>query len=152
MRADHTALLPIDVRRRPARIGDRGGVTRRRWAPLFKDCSDISTKEASMGDTHRDPTDHFRTTQQHAGESMIDVYCWPGLFLISVGVMALIGCVAAAGYEHHEWILTAGVTALVAMLVGASWIAVEHRRVLRIENRWWAEHAGGSLISEPRRF
>jgi uncharacterized membrane protein YcjF (UPF0283 family) len=105
-----------------------------------------------MGDTHRDPTDHFRTTQQHAGESMIDVYCWPGLFLISVGVMALIGCVAAAAYQHHEWILTAGVIALVAMLVGASWIAVEHRRVLRIENRWWAEHAGGSLISEPRRF
>ena len=34
-----------------------------------------------MGDTHHDPTDHSRTHHQHAGESMIDVYFWPGLFL-----------------------------------------------------------------------
>jgi len=43
-----------------------------------------------MGDTHHDPIDHFRTTHLHAGESMIDVYHWPGLFPVAVEVIALI--------------------------------------------------------------
>lgn len=60
-----------------------------------------------MGDTHHDPTDHFRTTHQQAGQSMIDVYHWPGLFLIAVGVIALMGCVAAAAYGHPEWLMPA---------------------------------------------
>ena len=37
------------------------------------------TEEAAMGSTHHDPTDHFRTTNPHAGQSIIDMYCWPGL-------------------------------------------------------------------------
>jgi general stress protein CsbA len=105
-----------------------------------------------VGDTHRDPTDHFRTTHQHAGESMIDVYCWPGLFLMAVGVIALIGSVAAAAYGHQEWLLTTGVVALVAIVVGGLWIAVEHRRVRRIEMRWLADHPGRHIDSMPRRF
>ena len=42
-----------------------------------------------MGDTQHDPIDDFRTTRLHAGESMIDVYHWPGLFPVAVGVIAL---------------------------------------------------------------
>jgi hypothetical protein len=42
-----------------------------------------------MGDTHHDPIDHFRTTHLHAGESMIDVYHWPGLFPVVVGVISV---------------------------------------------------------------
>ena len=37
-----------------------------------------------MGDTHHDPVDHSRTHNQHAGESMIDVYFWPGFFLLAM--------------------------------------------------------------------
>ena len=33
----------------------------------------------------RDPIDHFRTTQPHAGESFIDIYCWPALLSIALG-------------------------------------------------------------------
>ena len=93
-----------------------------------------------MGDTHHDPTDHFRTTHQRAGESLIDVYCWPGLFLIALGVTALVGAVAAAAYQHREWLMTTAVIAAGGIIVGASWIAAEHRRVRRIEMRWVADH------------
>ena len=88
----------------------------------------------------QDPTDHFRTTHQHAGESFIDIYCWPGLLSIALGVLSLIGCVAAAAYGRHEWVLTAGVVGALAIVGGIAWLVVEHHRVLRIEQRWLADH------------
>jgi uncharacterized membrane protein YcjF (UPF0283 family) len=88
----------------------------------------------------QDPTDHFRTTHQHAGESFIDIYCWPGLLSIALGVLSLIGCVAAAAYKHHQWVLSAGVVGVLAIAGGIAWLVVEHHRVLRIEQRWLAEH------------
>jgi hypothetical protein len=94
-----------------------------------------------MGNTHHDPTDHFRTTQPHAGESLIDGYHWPGLVSIAAGVIALISCVAAAAYKHDEWLLPAGLVAVVALAFGGVWCAVEHRRVCRIESRWLAEYS-----------
>jgi len=96
-----------------------------------------------MGDTHHDPVDHSRTHHQHAGESLIDVYFWPGFFLLAVGLVALVGCVAAAAYKHHEWLLTTGVVALASVAAGSAWIAVEHHRVRRIEARWRADHPAG---------
>jgi hypothetical protein len=93
-----------------------------------------------MADT-RDPIDHFRTTHQHAGESFIDIYCWPGLLSIALGVMSLIGCVASAAYHHHEWVLTTGIVGTLAIAGGIAWLVVEHHRVLRIERRWHAEHS-----------
>ena len=93
-----------------------------------------------MGDTHHDPTDHSRTHFQHAGESMIDVYFWPGLFLIAVGVVALVGCVAALAYHHPELLVWAGLTAVLTFAGGVSWLAVEHRRIRRVEARWRTEH------------
>ncbi|HZQ30795.1 MAG TPA: protein UsfY [Mycobacterium sp.] len=95
-----------------------------------------------MGDTHIDPTDHSRTHQPHAGESMIDVYFWPGLFLIAVGVVALVGFLAALAYHHTELLVWAGATAVLTFCGGVSWLAVERRRVRRIEARWLAEHPG----------
>jgi hypothetical protein len=100
----------------------------------------ISTKESEMGDTHHDPTDHSRTHCQHAGESMIDVYFWPGLFLIAVAVVAVVGCVAALAYHHTELLLWAGMTAALTAGGGISWLVVERHRVRRIEARWLAEH------------
>ena len=95
-----------------------------------------------MGDTHHDPIDHSRTHHQHAGESMIDVYFWPGLFLIAVGVIALVACVAALAYHHTELLVWAGVTAVLTAGGGISWLAVERHRLRRIEARWVAEHSG----------
>jgi uncharacterized membrane protein YcjF (UPF0283 family) len=96
-----------------------------------------------MGDTHHDPVDHSRTHNQHAGESMIDVYFWPGFFLLAGGVLAVFGCLAAAAYQHHEWLLTTAVIAVVAFAAGSAWIALEHRRVRRVEARWLADHPVG---------
>ncbi|HUO36380.1 MAG TPA: protein UsfY [Mycobacterium sp.] len=93
-----------------------------------------------MGDTYQDPVDHSRTHHQHAGESMIDTYSWPGFFLLAVGLIALAGCVAAAAYHHSEWLLTAGVVALATVGAGSAWLAIEHRRVRRNEARWHAAH------------
>lgn len=93
-----------------------------------------------MGDTHVDPTDHFRTTHPHAGEQFIDAYCWPGLLSIALGVVSLVACLAAAAYQRHDWVPTTGVVGLLAIVGGIAWLILEHRRVLRIESRWMAEH------------
>jgi hypothetical protein len=97
-----------------------------------------------MADT-RDPIDHFRTTQPHVGESFIDIYCWPGLLSIALGVMSLVACVASAAYRHSEWFLTTGIVGAMAIAGGIAWLIVEHHRVLRIERLWHVEHA------EPQR-
>jgi hypothetical protein len=96
-----------------------------------------------MGDTHRDPTDHSRTHHPYAGESMIDVYFWPGLFLIAVGVLALVGCISALAYRNTDLLIWAGLTAGLTFAGGVSWLAVEHRRVRRIEAQWLADHPAG---------
>ncbi|MGH3531617.1 MAG: protein UsfY [Mycobacterium sp.] len=93
-----------------------------------------------MGDTYRDPVDHVRTTRSHAGESMIDVVSWPGYLLIVAGVIAVVGCLAAFGTGHHSQGMTTGVLAVVAMTVGLVWLAIEHRRVRRLEERWHSAH------------
>ncbi|BBZ05247.1 UsfY protein [Mycolicibacterium chitae] len=95
-----------------------------------------------MGDTHHDPTDHFRTTNQHAGEHMIDVYFWPGLFLLVMGAAAVIGAVASAAYGHSTGFALMAPTAVGATIVGALWIGYERRRVRRIEARWLSAHPG----------
>ena len=96
-----------------------------------------------MGDTYQDPVDHSRTHNQHAGQSMIDTYSWPGFLLLAVGLLALACFVAAAAYNHHEWLMATGVIALTSLAAGTAYIAVEHRRVRRIEARWIADHPTG---------
>jgi hypothetical protein len=95
-----------------------------------------------MGNTH-DPIDHFRTTQPHAGQSIIDMYCWPGLLSIALGVMSLVACLAAAAYKHTEFVLTTGVVGFMAIAGGVAWLVLEHHRVLRIEKQWIAHHPDG---------
>lgn len=93
-----------------------------------------------MGDTYRDPVDHVRTTRSHAGESMIDVLRWPGYLLVVAGVLAVVGCLAAFGTGHESQGMTTGVIAVAAMTFGLVWLAAEHRRVRRIEDRWYDAH------------
>jgi hypothetical protein len=74
---------------------------------------------------------------------MIDVYSWPGLISIALGIISLVGCLAATAYHHHEWILTLGVVGIMAILGGSAWLILEHRRVMKIESRWQADHPDG---------
>jgi uncharacterized membrane protein YcjF (UPF0283 family) len=59
---------------------------------------------------------------------------------IALGVLSLIGCVASAAYQRHEWVITAGAVGVLAIAGGIAWLVVEHHRVLRIERLWLAEH------------
>jgi hypothetical protein len=70
---------------------------------------------------------------------MIDVYFLPGLFLIAVGVVAVVACIAALAYHHTELLVWAGVTALLTVGGGVSWLAVERHRIRRVEASWHEE-------------
>lgn len=100
--------------------------------------------------TTKDPTDHFRTTHQHAGEHIIDIYSWPGLLSIVLGVFSFVGAIAAAAYKQHEWILTMAVVGVLAILGGIAWLVVEHHRVLRIERRWVSQHPESHSLLRTR--
>jgi FtsH-binding integral membrane protein len=93
-----------------------------------------------MGDTYRDPVDHVRTTRSHAGESMIDVLRWPGYLLVVAGVIAVVGSLAAFGTGHQAQGMATGIVAVATMTFGLVWLAIEHRRVRRIEERWHDAH------------
>lgn len=93
-----------------------------------------------MGDTYRDPVDHLRTTRPLAGESLIDVLHWPGYILVVAGLIAVVASIAAFGTGHYEEGMTAAVAAVVVLVSGLAWLAVEHRRIRLIAERWYAEH------------
>jgi hypothetical protein len=93
-----------------------------------------------MKGAHRDPIDHSRTTQPHAGESFIDTLWLPGLGLIMLGILTIAGFVAATAYNRDELQLPLGLIAGALVTAGAILIALEHQRVKRVERRWLAEH------------
>jgi hypothetical protein len=97
-----------------------------------------------MGDNHRDPTDHFRTTQPHAGLTMKDNLFWPGLILLVVAFSGVISATAAAAYRHYEWLATTGLIAVLGTVAGALWFVVERRRVTRIDEQWQVADAPGT--------
>lgn len=89
-----------------------------------------------MGDRHHDPTDHFRTTQPHAGMTMKDNLYWPAFILFAVALAGIIGATASAAYRHYEWLATTGLIAVLGILAGVLWFAMERRRVARIDEQW----------------
>jgi hypothetical protein len=89
-----------------------------------------------MGDRHHDPTDHFRTTQPHAGITMKDNLFWPGFILLVVAFFGMISTAAAAAYRHYEWLPTTVLVAVLGTVAGALWFVVELRRVTRIDEQW----------------
>lgn len=93
-----------------------------------------------MGDNYHDPVDHLRTTRPLAGESLIDVLHWPGYLLMVASVIAACGSLAAFASGHHHEGMTAGVIGIIAAVLGLVWLAVEHRRIRRVADRWYAEH------------
>jgi hypothetical protein len=96
-----------------------------------------------MKSAHRDPVDHSRTTQPHAGESFIDTLWLPGLVLIMLGTVTIAGFIAATAYGHPEAQLPLGFIAGALVTAGAILIALEHHRVKRVEARWLTEHPDG---------
>jgi hypothetical protein len=97
-----------------------------------------------MGDRHHDPTDHYRTTQPHAGITMKDNLFWPGFILLIVAVFGAISTAAAAAYGHSEWLPTTVLVAVLGTVAGALWFVVELRRVARIDEQWHPTQADSS--------
>ncbi|MGA5535513.1 protein UsfY [Mycolicibacterium nivoides] len=100
-----------------------------------------------MGNT-RDPIDHFRTHNKHAGEQFVDMYCWPGLMSILLGAISLAGGVAAAAYGRPEWFLRSSLMGLLAISAGIAWLVVEHRRVVWIERHWQEGYSATSPATQ----
>jgi hypothetical protein len=88
----------------------------------------------------KDPVDHARTTRPHAGESMKDNKIMPGLIVIGLALVSFVGCLAAFATRHHEVGLMLASIAGAGFVIGSAWLLVEHLRVRRIEERWYAEH------------
>jgi hypothetical protein len=99
-----------------------------------------------MGDRHHDPSDHFRTTQPHAGITMKDNLFWPGFILLIVALSGMIGTAVVAAYGHYEWLPTTVLVAVLGTVAGALWFVVELRRVARIDEQWH-----GADAEAPRR-
>ncbi|MET0452270.1 MAG: protein UsfY [Mycobacterium sp.] len=102
-----------------------------------------------MKGAHQDPVDHSRTTQPHAGESFIDTLWFPGLILIMIGTVTIAGFIAATAYGHAGLQLPLGFIAGALVTAGAILIALEHRRVKRVEARWMTEHPASARLRTP---
>jgi hypothetical protein len=94
-----------------------------------------------MKGAHHDPIDHSRTCQPRAGESFIDTLWFPGLVLIALGVAGLAAIVASAAYGETHLVLPLALVTGAVVTAGGGLIALEHRRVLRIERLWRTEHS-----------
>jgi hypothetical protein len=88
----------------------------------------------------KDPVDHSRTTRPHAGESMKDNKIMPGLVVIGVALVLFVSGLAAHGSGHHNVGFGLGIASLVLFIIGGGWLLIEHLRVRRIEERWYADH------------
>ncbi|WP_292988651.1 LapA family protein [Mycobacterium sp.] len=82
---------------------------------------------------HQNPTDHARTTHQRAGEWFKNSRDMLGIFLLAVGVVAMVVCLAAAAYGSTGWSYLMGGIAGTAGAAGTAWLLVEGRRVRRVE-------------------
>ena len=88
----------------------------------------------------KDPVDHSRTTRPHAGESMTDTKNMHALIVIGVALACFIGGLTAHASGHHSTGLVFGSISAVLMVIGLAWLAIEHRRVRGVEERWYSEH------------
>ncbi|HEU0191555.1 MAG TPA: UsfY protein [Mycobacterium sp.] len=97
-----------------------------------------------MGDTHHDPTDHLRTTHQHAGIAIKDNFFWPGFILLAIALLAMVSTVLVAAYEHYEWIEATVLISVLGTAAGALWLLVELRHVTGVD----AQHRMGAVAAK----
>ncbi|MBU8818867.1 LapA family protein [Mycolicibacterium goodii] len=89
-----------------------------------------------------EPVDHARTTRPHAGETMKDARNFPGLALIAVALVVFVSSLVAFATAHMSiGGILVGIAA-VGGLAGGVWLATEHYRVRKNEERWYADHPG----------
>lgn len=88
----------------------------------------------------KDPIDHARTTRPHAGESMTDTRNMPALIVIGIALVCFVCSLAAFATSHHDTGLALVTLSGAGFVIGMMWLAVEHRRIRGIEERWYAEH------------
>ncbi|AKS35470.1 protein UsfY [Mycolicibacterium goodii] len=89
-----------------------------------------------------EPVDHARTTRPHAGETMKDARNLPGLGLIAAALVVFVGSLVAFATAHVD---VGGILvglAAIGALAGGIWLATEHYRVRKNEERWYANHPG----------
>jgi protein-S-isoprenylcysteine O-methyltransferase Ste14 len=98
-----------------------------------------------MGDNAHDPVDHARITRPHAGELMKNTANIPAMVVIGLALGALAVCFATFATGHHSTGVVLGVLSAFGVVIGSAWLLIEHRRVRRVEDRWYADHpdAGG---------
>jgi hypothetical protein len=71
---------------------------------------------------------------------MKDNKIMPGLVVIGVTLVLFVSCLAAFATSHHDVGLMLASLAGAGFIIGTGWLLVEHLRVRRIEERWYAEH------------
>jgi hypothetical protein len=92
-----------------------------------------------MGDTHNDPTDHFRTTHAHAGISVKDNFFWPGFVLLAVGLCGMAGTATVAAYQRYEWLEATIAISVLGTIAGALWLLIEVRFITGIDEQTRAD-------------
>ena len=92
----------------------------------------------------QDPVDHVRTTRPHAGESMTDNKIMPGLVVIGLSLFGFVAALSAFATSHHDTGVMCAALALTGFVAGGAWLMVEHHRVRRLEERWYADHPGST--------
>lgn len=93
-----------------------------------------------MDDTARDPVDHARTTRRFTGETMKNTRTSPGLALAAMGIVAFVIGLYLFAVGNAAGGALASAIAVIVGGGGVMWILSEHRRVVRHERRWLAEH------------
>lgn len=93
-----------------------------------------------MPDTPEDPVDHSRTARRFTGEAMKNTRTSPGLALTALGLFAVVCTLDLLALGHDAAAALSLGTAMLAGTAGAVWLLAEHRRVVRHEHRWLAEH------------
>lgn len=88
----------------------------------------------------KDPVDHVRTTRPHAGESMKDNKIMPGLVVIGLSLVSFVAALSAFATSNHDVGVMFCALALAGFVVGGGWLLMEHQRVRRLEERWYADH------------
>lgn len=93
-----------------------------------------------MPDTPEDPVDHSRTARRFTGEAMKNTRTSPGLASAGLGVLALVCGLNLLALGHIATGVLVGLVAAAAGTLGVLLMLAQHRRVVRHELAWLAEH------------